>query len=108
MYLPETSHFITPMKSWSISDITERAINPKNTESEGAVLFKDVFQQAVNNVESTQQDVENKQYLLATGQLEDTHSLPIAEAKAAVSLDLLITLRNKSLEAYQQLIQMQI
>lgn len=96
------------MKSWSISDITERAINLKNTESEGAVLFKDVFQQAVNNVESTQQDVENKQYLLATGQLEDTHSLPIAEAKAAVSLDLLITLRNKSLEAYQQLIQMQI
>ncbi|MDY6308282.1 MAG: flagellar hook-basal body complex protein FliE [Oribacterium sp.] len=108
MYLPETSQFITPMKSWSISDIAERAINPKNTESEGAVLFKDVFQQAVNNVESTQQDVENKQYLLATGQLEDTHSLPIAEAKAAVSLDLLITLRNKSLEAYQQLIQMQI
>ena len=99
------NQFITPMKPWTLEDLrTQR--NQRPQESEGAALFKDVFDNAVNNVKLTQADVENKQYLLATGQLEDAHSLPIAESKAAISLNMLITLRNKALSAYSELIEM--
>ena len=49
-----------------------------------------------------------KQYLLATGQLDDAHSLPIAQAKAGISIDLLVTLRNKALESYNELLKMNI
>ena len=99
------NQFITPMKPWTLEDLrSQRNMRPQ--ESEGAILFKDVFDNAVNNVKLTQADVENKQYLLATGQLEDAHSLPIAESKAAISLNMLITLRNKALSAYSELIKM--
>ncbi len=99
------NQFITPMKPWDLSE-TGKLRNQKPQESEGAALFKDVFDSAVNNVKVTQTDVENKQYLLATGQLEDAHSLPIAESKAAISLSMMVTLRNKALTAYNELIKM--
>ena len=51
---------------------------------------------------------EHKQYLLATGQLDDAHTLPIAEAKASLSLDVLLTLRNKTLSAYEELIKLNV
>ena len=99
------NQFITPMRSWTLEDLrTQR--NQRPQESEGAALFKDIFDNVVNNVKVTQADVENKQYLLATGQLEDAHSLPIAESKAAISLNMMITLRNKALSAYSELIKM--
>ncbi|WP_036608842.1 flagellar hook-basal body complex protein FliE [Oribacterium sp. P6A1] len=99
------NQFITPMRSWTLEDLrTQR--NQRPQESEGATLFKDIFDNVVNNVKVTQADVENKQYLLATGQLEDAHSLPIAESKAAISLNMMITLRNKALSAYSELIKM--
>ena len=47
-------------------------------------------------------------YLLAAGKLDDVHSLPIAQAKAALSLDVLISLRNKAMESYNELIKMSI
>ncbi|SFG25196.1 flagellar hook-basal body complex protein FliE [Oribacterium sp. WCC10] len=99
------NQFITPMKPWTFGEsVSERNTMPK--ESEGATLFKDIFANAVNNVKLTQADVENKQYLLATGQLEDAHSLPIAESKAAISLSMMVTLRNKALASYNELIKM--
>ena len=52
--------------------------------------------------------MEQKQYLLAAGKLDDVHSLPIAQAKAALSLDVLISLRNKAMESYNELIKMSI
>lgn len=99
------NQFITPMKPWSFEELRSGK-NELPEENVGAALFKDIFQNAVNDVKTTQADVENKQYLLATGQLEDAHSLPIAESKAAISLNMLITLRNKALSSYNELIKM--
>lgn len=101
----EMTAFITPVTAWnSVKDISGPAVVP-SADKESA-LFKDVFDNAVNQVYSTQKDVERKQYLLATGQLDDAHSLPIAEAKASLSLDVLISLRNKTMESYNELIKM--
>ena len=71
-------------------------------------LFKSVFKDTVGRVKETQADVENKQYLLMTGQLDDAHTLPIAEAKAGIALDVLITLRNKTIESYNELIKINV
>ena len=95
---------IQPMQSWKLGSIGDTtAIGTGLTQAEGASLFKDVCKSAINNVKTSQLDVENKQYLLATGQLSDAHSLPIAEAKAQISLDLLVSLRNKALDSYNEL-----
>ncbi len=106
----EGTAFITPMQPWTV----KTAENQENTNRAGGIsyepagLFQDILANTVNQVRVTQADVENKQYLLATGQLDDAHSLPIAEAKASLSLDLLISLRNKALESYSELMKMSV
>ncbi len=67
-------------------------------------LFKDIFENAINNVKETENSFAESEYLLATGQIEDAHTVPIYAAKAQLAVDLLIQLRNKALESYNELI----
>lgn len=100
--------FITPMQLWNIGGGQLEAAQNVAVANTDASLFKSVFKNALDQVKETQADVEHKQYLLSTGQLDDAHTLPIAEAKASLSVDVLITLRNKTLEAYNELIKMNV
>ncbi len=108
------TEFITPMSGWgNIGDIGNIGGTAEGRShglrSDGQVsLFGDIFKNTVNQVRETQADVELKQYLLATGQIDDAHTLPIAEEKAGLAVDILITLRNKTLEAYNDLIKINI
>lgn len=103
----DATAFITPMKPWeSAADLT--AGKESKGQNGEAVMFRDILSNVVGNVYDTQKDVEQKQYLLATGQLDDAHSLPIAQAKAALSLDVMISLRNKAMESYNELLKMSI
>lgn len=108
----ESAAFITPLTSWKnigdIGGVSDRRSREDATNNGQIALFGDVFQSVVNQVKETQADVENKQYLLSTGQLDDAHTLPIAEAKASFSLDVLITLRNKTLESYNELMKINV
>lgn len=65
--------------------------------------FTDVFKNAWNTAEQTQNDLTEKQYLQSIGEIEDTHTVPIAVSKAELSLNLLVSLRNKALESYNEL-----
>lgn len=68
--------------------------------------FRNIFNQAIGNVIETENNLAKEQYLFASGETEDTHSLGIAATKAQISVDLLVTLRNKALESYSELIRM--
>ncbi len=103
----EGASFITLMSPWQSIGGAEGTQNAAVVNAE-ASLFKDIFKNAVDQVRETEADVEHKQYLLSTGQLDDAHTLPIAEAKAALSLDVLISLRNKAVESYNELIKMNV
>lgn len=99
--------FISPIKPWEpIEGISSAREEKKGNEE--VSIFKDVLNTVVGQVYSTQADVENKQYLLATGQLDDAHTLPIAEAKAALSIEVMISLRNKAMESYNELLKMSV
>lgn len=108
----EGTEFITPITPWKSIGRTDGADNALSlktrTASDSGSVFGDVFKSAVAQVEETQLDVENKQYLLATGQLDDTHTLPIAEAKAALSIEMLVSLRNKAVESYNELMKISV
>jgi len=103
----EGASFIIPIQPWGRIGELNQNQEPAAANA-GASLFKDVFKSAIDQVKETQADVEYKQYLLSTGQIDDAHTLPIAEAKASLSLDVLITLRNKTVEAYNELIKMSV
>ena len=48
--------------------------------------------------------LQQEQYLFSTGQSQDTHSLSIASTKAQISVELMTTIRNRGLEAYNELL----
>ena len=103
--------FIVPMTPWGPIGVNGNLdqVQQNAPAAIGEVsLFQSVFKDTVGRVKETQADVENKQYLLMTGQLDDAHTLPIAEAKAGIALDVLITLRNKTIESYNELIKINV
>ena len=68
-------------------------------ESTFGSLFKDMIQ----DVRDTDAEFTQAQYLLATGQLDNPAQVNLAGYKAELSLSLLIELRNRALEAYNEL-----
>lgn len=71
-------------------------------EGNGSV-FSDIFKNSIQDVADTQANLEQQQYLLATGQIDDAHTVPIAAAEAQLTVDLLVQLRNKALDSYNEL-----
>lgn len=71
--------------------------------SEGGGMFADIFQTAIDNVKTTDKDMSEAQYLLATGQLDNPAEVTIAATKAAAAVELLVQLRNKALDAYGEI-----
>ncbi len=78
------------------------------TSTDNSLPFQSLFEDAINNVVDTQNEVDEQALLLATGQTDDVHNLSIASTQASLSLDLLVELRNKSIDAYNQLMQMSV
>lgn len=99
--------FITPISPMSsIADIgSEKKITAGQT---GSSMFQDIFKEAVQNVKSTEESLATQEYLLSTGQIDDAHTVPAAAAKAQLSAELLTALRNKALEAYNEMIRISI
>ena len=66
-------------------------------------IFGTIFRSAIDNVKETDAEAREAQYLLATGQRENPAQLGIAADKNEVAVDLLVQMRNKALEAYNEL-----
>lgn len=97
--------YIEPIQFGSISTGSgEKKAQQAGTESG----FQDIFKTAWTTAQGTEQDLAQKQYLQSIGEIDDTHTVPIAAAKAEMSLNLLVSLRNKALEAYNEIIRINV
>ena len=79
------------------------AASPTAQKPEGGSAFTDIFQSAVDAVKETDAEKTQMEYLMATGQLDNPALLTIASTKAQLSVELLVQLRNKSMDAYNEL-----
>ena len=71
--------------------------------SDAAGTFGSIFQSAIDYVKETDAAKNEAEYLLATGQLDNPAELTIAATKNQIAVELLVQLRNKALEAYNEL-----
>ncbi len=68
----------------------------------------DIFGAAVRSVKETDAEKTQMEYLMATGQLDNPAALTIASTKAQLSVQLLVQLRNRALDAYNELMRISI
>lgn len=76
--------------------------------NETATSFKEAVKNALGEVNDLQNQADDMAMKLATGDVEDVHRAMIAMQKAKLALDLTIQVRNKVIEAYQEIMRMQV
>ena len=102
------------MEFKDISQLGGRSIQPlwntmpsikdqPKTETAPEGSFADVFRWAIDNVKETDAEMNKAQYLLATGQLDNPAQVGIAAYKNEIAVSLLVQMRNKALDAYNEL-----
>ncbi|MGI6450280.1 MAG: flagellar hook-basal body complex protein FliE [Desulfitobacteriia bacterium] len=70
--------------------------------------FAAYLNNALTELEKAQQEAGEATVSLVTGQAEDFHTPVIAMEKASLTLGLAVTVRNKVLDAYHEIMRMQI
>lgn len=68
-----------------------------------AVPFKSVFQSAIDAAVNAEQQTAIDTEKLMTGDIDDLHTLGIDSTKAYLSVRLLVEMRNKALDSYNEL-----
>ncbi len=68
----------------------------------------DSMMNAVDETNTLQNQAEAAEIQFALGQSDNTHDLLVAQTKANVSLQYTVAVRDRLIEAYQQIMQMQI
>lgn len=82
--------------------------NTKKVKQDEDVNFNQYLKTALNKVNELQIDAENYKKLLAVGEVDNLHDVAIAAEKANISLQLVLGIRNKVVEAYREIMRMQI
>ena len=77
-------------------------------DSPAQIPFQSLFEDAVNNVQQTGAAMDGEVEKLATGQSDNLHDITIASQKYSLSVDLLVQLRNKALDAYDEIMRISV
>lgn len=85
---------------------TDEVNDSKNDNKD--ISFGDYLKDALDKVNDLQVQSEEYKKLSATGELDNLHDVSIAAEKAGIALDLLLSVRNKIVEAYKEIMRIQI
>lgn len=81
-------------------------IKPVSGETETGESFADLLAMAIDNVQGLSETSNDLKLDLALGRPVELHQVMLAGAKAQLALELLIEIRNKLIEAYQEISRM--
>ncbi|MGX1900339.1 flagellar hook-basal body complex protein FliE [Thermolongibacillus altinsuensis] len=76
--------------------------------AEAQQAFADFLKKAINQLNKEQVSSDMLTTKLAKGENVDLHQVMIASQKASISLQLAVEVRNKVIEAYQEIMRMQV
>nr|WP_244516646.1 flagellar hook-basal body complex protein FliE [Alkalicoccus daliensis] len=80
----------------------------ETSPAEAQQSFKTWLNEAVEGVNNTRIDSENMTQAMARGEQVDLHEVMISAQKASITLETTIEVRNKVIEAYQEIMRMQV
>lgn len=82
---------------------TEGAFPAAGTEVGQPSMFTQIFNSMVDNVKQTEAARNEAYYALVTGQLDNPAQATIAATQATIATELLVQMRNRALDAYNEL-----
>jgi flagellar hook-basal body complex protein FliE len=85
--------------------LAEKAAAPDAAAGKG---FGQLLADALGEVNKLQLNAEQASLNLATGKIQDVSEVVIATEKATIALQLTMQVRNKVVEAYQEMMRMQV
>jgi flagellar hook-basal body complex protein FliE len=96
---------LSPIDEAGLQPVGTAAVKQPSVDKDGQ-SFKDVLQGLVSQVDSLQRDADSSIRGLIAGQETDVHNVAIKMEEASVAFDLMMSVRNKLLEAYQEISRM--
>lgn len=92
---------LTPVNSSMVEKVTPQI-------EEGKKNFGEFLTEALGEVNSLQQDAAKASFDLVAGKLQDISQVTIAAEKATIAMQLTMQVRNKVVDAYQEIMRMQV
>lgn len=102
--------FIEPIQSMkaieSLSELKKAGKTDEKSIVGDKLPFKSMFLDAIEDVKETNNQVNIDAEKLATGRSDNLHQYSIDITRAQLSLELLVELRNKALESYNEIMRL--
>ena len=83
-------------------------LNPAAMGTDAGPSFAATLKEAINNVNQVHLDADRKAQELATGKTDDIAGVMLATEKADIALRVMVQVRNKIIDAYQEIMKMQV
>lgn len=100
--------------SQQLGKLTESSANKTesrlkdNNVVEGMDSFASTLKSAIKSVDTLQKDADVKMQQLSVGKSTDIHGTMIAAEKAEIALKFMMQVRNKVIDAYHEIMKMQV
>jgi flagellar hook-basal body complex protein FliE len=91
-----------PPKEIELSPTSQPSVKPKP----GATNFNDMFNGFLKDVNEMQLKADQSIQKMVSGEVKDVHQVMLAVGEAKVAFNLLLEIRNKTMEAYQEVMRM--
>ncbi|MBH0229268.1 flagellar hook-basal body complex protein FliE [Halobacillus yeomjeoni] len=88
----------------SLSPQGNRSLSP----SEVHANFAGQLKQAIDGVNKAQVESDSKTQALARGEIDDLHDVMIASQKASITMQTTVEVQSKVIEAYKEIMRMQV
>ena len=103
---------VTRVNDLEALSLTGSLVEKQDTkDTADGTLFGAFLNTAIDNIKTTNKylsDWEDEELKFALGETENTHDLAIAMQKASTALQYTVAIRDRLLEAYKEIMQMQI
>jgi len=96
------------IQALKLAPITGNIIETSESAKQPEKTFGEFLDEALNNVNQLQNEASQASINLATGKIQDIAEVTIAAEKATVALQLTMQVRNKVVDAYQEIMRMQV
>ena len=91
-----------------ISDAAKLNSKPVVTPGEAQATFADSLKGAIDNLNEIQMESDSKTEALATGNIDDLHDVMITSQKSSIMLETTVQVQKKVIDAYNEIMRMQV